>query len=495
MKCSILKILTASLIPFLIIGFFPEEVQSAYAVSPNVVISQVYGGGGNTGATYKNDFIELYNHSAVTVDITGWSVQYASSTGSSWDKTSLSGTIQPNSYYLIQEGAGAGGTVDLPSPNATGNIAISAITGKVALVNNSTTLTSTCPTGLVDFLGYGSANCSETSPAAALTNTTAALRKSNGVQDTDNNSADFSIGAPNPHTSPPPDLAPSILNTAPANGASDVPLNSNITLTFSEAVNVNGAWYSLSCASSGSLTAAVTGGPTTFTIDPSTNFVVGESCTLTIYAANVNDQDLSDPPDNMTTNISVDFTTGLYPVSFFDVPASYWSWSYVERLNTAGITGGCGGSNYCPETAVSRGQMAVFLERGMNSSSYLPPAATGTVFGDVPVSYWSSSWVEKLFADGITGGCGGGNYCPDLAVSRAQMAVFLLRAKHGSSYTPPPATGVFPDVPTSYWAAPWIEQLYAESITGGCGGGNYCPDQSVTRGQMAVFLVRTFNLP
>jgi hypothetical protein len=183
--------------------------------------------------------------------------------------------------------------------------------------------------------------------------------------------------------------------------------------------------------------------------------------------------------------------------TFADISPEYWSWNYIERLSLAGITGGCGTSPliYCSETAVSRGQMAVFLERGMNSSSYTPPAATGTVFGDVPTSYWSASWVEKLFADGITGGCGGGNYCPDLAVSRAQMAVFLLRAKHGSSYTPPPATGVFPDVPTSYWAAPWIEQLYAESITGGCGGGNYCPDQSVTRGQMAVFLVRTFGLP
>jgi hypothetical protein len=181
--------------------------------------------------------------------------------------------------------------------------------------------------------------------------------------------------------------------------------------------------------------------------------------------------------------------------TFSDVPYGFWAHDWIERLFSAGITGGCGGGNYCPEQSVTRGQMAVFLERGMNSSSYTPPAETGTVFGDVPTSYWSASWVEKLFADGITGGCGGGNYCPDLAVSRAQMAVFLLRAKHGSSYTPPPATGVFPDVPTSYWAASWIEQLYAESITGGCGGGNYCPDQSVTRDQMAVFLVRTFNLP
>jgi glucose/arabinose dehydrogenase len=196
------------------------------------------------------------------------------------------------------------------------------------------------------------------------------------------------------------------------------------------------------------------------------------------------------------------FTSGeTYTITktwiFGDVPNSYWAWSWIERLYNAGISGGCSTSPlyYCPDASLTRAQMAVFLERGMNGSSYTPPAATGTVFGDVPTSYWSASWVEKLFADGITGGCGGGNYCPDLAVSRAQMAVFLLRAKHGSSYTPPPATGVFPDVPTSYWAAPWIEQLYAESITGGCGGGNYCPDQSVTRGQMAVFLVRTFSLP
>jgi hypothetical protein len=75
------------------------------------------------------------------------------------------------------------------------------------------------------------------------------------------------------------------------------------------------------------------------------------------------------------------------------------------------------------------------------------------------------------------------------------MAIFLLRAEHGSSYTPPAATGVFGDVPPSYWAAAWIEQLYAEGITGGCGGGNYCPSQAVTRAEMAVFLVRTFNLP
>jgi hypothetical protein len=183
--------------------------------------------------------------------------------------------------------------------------------------------------------------------------------------------------------------------------------------------------------------------------------------------------------------------------TFADVPTTYWAWSYIERLYNAGISGGCGTAPlvYCPEATVTRAQMAVFLERGMRGRSYSPPAATGPVFGDIPVSYWSASWVEKLYSDGITGGCGGGNYCPEATVTRAQMAVFLLRAKHGSSYSPPPATGDFADVPTSYWAASWIEQLTAEGVTSGCGGGNYCPEQPVSRAQMAVFLVRTFNLP
>jgi hypothetical protein len=100
-----------------------------------------------------------------------------------------------------------------------------------------------------------------------------------------------------------------------------------------------------------------------------------------------------------------------------------------------------------------------------------------------------------LATEGITAGCGGGNYCPEGNVTRAQMAVFLLKSKHGAAYVPPPATGLFPDVPVGYWARNWIEQLAVEGITGGCGGGNYCPEDNVTRAQMAVFLVRTFNLP
>jgi len=184
-----------------------------------------------------------------------------------------------------------------------------------------------------------------------------------------------------------------------------------------------------------------------------------------------------------------------YPLGqFADARPDYWAFTYIEALARAGISSGCGGGNYCPEDPVNRAQMAVFLERGMNGGNFVPPPATGTVFLDVDAGDFAASFIEQLASDGITAGCGSNNYCPDVEVTRAQMAVFLLRAKYGSSYSPPAPGGVFNDVDLSHWAVAWIEQLAAEGITAGCGGGNYCPDATVTRDQMAVFLVRTFGL-
>jgi hypothetical protein len=186
--------------------------------------------------------------------------------------------------------------------------------------------------------------------------------------------------------------------------------------------------------------------------------------------------------------------------SFADVSTADGAWPSIETIYAAGITGGCATSPlmYCPATAVTRAQMAVFLERGIHGSSYAPPAVSnGTGFGDIAPEYWAAAWIKQLHADGITGGCGAGNYCPELAVTRAQMAVFLLRAKYGASYTPPGVgtdTG-FSDVPTDYWAAAWIKQLAREGITSGCSSGVYCPETPITRAQMAVFMSRTFTLP
>lgn len=189
--------------------------------SAQVVISQVYGGGGNSGATLKNDFIELFNPGGAPVNVTGWSVQYASASGTSWQVTTLSGIIPAGGYYLVRQAAGAGGTVDLPAPEAAGNIAMSASSGKVALASTTTTLSGTCPAGppIVDFVGFGSANCSETAAAPTLSNTAAALRNSGGCADSGNNLADFTIGAPNPRNSASPlnlcSLPPSIISASP----------------------------------------------------------------------------------------------------------------------------------------------------------------------------------------------------------------------------------------------------------------------------------------
>ena len=193
---------------------------------------------------------------------------------------------------------------------------------------------------------------------------------------------------------------------------------------------------------------------------------------------------------------------GIVPASptFGDVPTDHLFYQYIQTVYEAGITAGCSQSPrlYCPNSPVTRAQMAVFLERGMHGSSYSPPpVGSSTGFGDVPVNYWSAAWIKQLAADGVTSGCGSGNYCPEASVTRAQMAVFLLRAKYGAGYTPPAVGGStgFNDVPATHWAGAWIKQLVTEGITAGCGTGTYCPEQPVTRAQMAVFLVRTFNLP
>jgi len=123
-------------------------------------------------------------------------------------------------------------------------------------------------------------------------------------------------------------------------------------------------------------------------------------------------------------------TYSIRPVTFDDVSTNYWAWQFIERLYNAGITGGCSIAplNYCPNNTVTRAEMAIFLLRGIHGPSYSPPAVGGTTdFTDVPVGYWAGNWIEQLAVEGITSGCGGCNYCPDNSVTRAEMAVFLVR--------------------------------------------------------------------
>ncbi len=176
-------------------------------VASDVVISQIYGGGGNAGATLTHDFIELFNSGTTPVNLTGWSLQYLSAAGSgTWAVTPLSGTIAAGGYFLVGEAQGSGGTTGLPAQDATGTIPLSATAGKVALLPTTTAAVGSCPAGAtVDLVGYGTASCFEgTGPAAATTNTTALLRKRGGCYESDNNNIDFSPGAPAPRNSATP---------------------------------------------------------------------------------------------------------------------------------------------------------------------------------------------------------------------------------------------------------------------------------------------------
>ena len=284
-----------------------------------VRISQVYGGGGATSGSpsYMCDYVELFNSTASAVSLNGWSIQYGSATGTgNWNVHSLPNiTIQPNGYLLVQEGCGTlGGT--LPTVDASGGLNMSASNGKVALLNSTTALNGACPTSasVQDKVGYGTANCSETSAAPALTTTTVALRAGGGCTDTDNNATDFTAGAPNPRNSSTAantctvvDTPPTVSSTVPANGATEVAPASSLTVNFSEPVTIANisSFFDIYCDAV-LQPATGSGSGTAFTIDPTADLPTGATCTVTIKAAEVVDQDGT--PDAMAANYVFSFT-------------------------------------------------------------------------------------------------------------------------------------------------------------------------------------------
>jgi uncharacterized repeat protein (TIGR03803 family) len=205
----------------------------------------------------------------------------------------------------------------------------------------------------------------------------------------------------------------------------------------------------------------------------------------------LNDLMLTNPDD------SAGGYTAAWFADFLDVPQGDLFHAAVESVFRFGVTAGCGAGNYCRNAPMTRAQMAVFLLKALLGPAYVPPPPLGTLFGDVPADAFAAAWIEDIANRGIAAGCGSGNYCPSAPVTRAQMAPLLLRARFGGSYTPPAASGtVFGDVPVDGFAADWIEDLARRGITAGCSVSPplYCPDAPNTRGQMAVFVVRTFQL-
>jgi hypothetical protein len=180
---------------------------------------------------------------------------------------------------------------------------------------------------------------------------------------------------------------------------------------------------------------------------------------------------------------------------FSDVPAGYWSESFINAMMNTGITSGCGSENYCPDTEVSRMQMAVFLLKAMGEA---PASSCTNKFGDVDETTGGNpafcKYIEKFSTLGITAGCGNNNFCPNDPVSRMQMAVFITKAL-GEPMTSI-CGGTFNDVDETTGGnaafCKYIEKFSTLGITAGCGTNNYCPDSSVTRAQMAVFLTKGF---
>jgi uncharacterized protein len=307
---------------------------TAGAASPNLVVSQVYGGGGNTDATHTHDFIELFNRGSAGVPLAGKSLQYASATGTGnlgANNTQLTElpdvTLEPGQYFLVQEGAGAGNGVALPAPDLVDAtpIAMAAGAGKVAVAEGTTSLgcnggstpcTPDQAARIIDLVGYGTANFFEGAGAApGLNNETAALRAGAGCTDTDQNGADFAAGTPNPRSTGSTrvpcggDDAPAVLTTSPAAGASQVPLGASVSITFSEPVALADDAVSIECSETGLHAATRSGGGETFTFDPGSDFARNEQCTVTVSAAGVSDADADDPPDGLAADFRFSFST------------------------------------------------------------------------------------------------------------------------------------------------------------------------------------------
>jgi hypothetical protein len=200
---------------------------AARSASADLVVSQLFAGGGNSGAPYTNDFVELFNRGSTSVDVSSWTIQYAGAAGATWQATPLGGSVQPGHYYLVQLASAATIGSPLPTPDATGTTNLAVSGGKVALVRGTALLTCGASAGscagdgtIADLVGYGSAADYEGSAAApAISNTLAETRGASGCTDTDANSTDFSAAAPAPRNSASP--AAPCGSTPPPSGVSE----------------------------------------------------------------------------------------------------------------------------------------------------------------------------------------------------------------------------------------------------------------------------------
>lgn len=209
-------------------------------------------------------------------------------------------------------------------------------------------------------------------------------------------------------------------------------------------------------------------------------------CTTTADAFNFIYQDGSTPPD---------------PPTFADVPFSHWAHDYIETIYQEGFVSGCSSSPlmYCPDASMTRAESAVFIERGIQGTSFIPGDPAAQTFADVPLFEWFAKWTQGLWDDGYTSGCGTNPlvYCPFQEHTRTEGTVFFLRMLNGANYTPPDPSGIFADVPTEFWGAKWIEEAYSAGLIPACEESpalKFCPDDALDRAMAAYMMVQAKGL-
>ncbi len=334
---AIVSVLAALAIVGVVLAVTSRSIQAAAPQAPHASalrISQAYGGGGNAGSLYRRDFIEIFNSSETAVDITGWTVQYASATGTAWQSTSLSGILGPGQYYLIAEAQGTGGTLDLPTPDVTGTIAMGATGFKVALVNTTTLLNGACPLPsvvIVDFLGASAtASCYEgAAPAPAPSNTASVLRLGDGCQDTDINASDMiTVTPPMPRNT----ASPTHSCASPSFEADlDVSKTGPATALAGEAIT-----YTLSLSNTGNYTA--TGTLVTDTLPSEVTFVTAVPLPSAQPVSGTLVWDLGDVAPAASTSIEVQVFVSPLLVngdSFTNTVAATTSYTETSLANNA----------------------------------------------------------------------------------------------------------------------------------------------------------------
>jgi PKD repeat protein len=262
----------------------------------------------------------------------------------------------------------------------------------------------------------------------------------------------------------------------------------------------------LSPSTAGTYSASVTGRPpysySWRLTRPDSSQLTGTNPTFTWTPATAGSYQLSLSLFNLSGSATASLPITVAASVFADVPANYWARSFIEILYYTGFTAGCAYDSstgirlFCPENNVTRGELAVYVGRALHPPPFVPPPATGLVYADVAASNSAAPWIEQLHRDGVATGCDATHYCPSNPATRADTALLIVRSSHGLAFNPPPATGIFQDVPTTDPNARWIEQFFHDGITGGCSTTPhlFCPLGPLTRAQLAVFLVTAYHL-